>query len=340
MMRYVRNLILIFSLAICGHIHAQTSLAANPINEDTVKYFVSVLSADSMQGRIVGTEGNMKAAEFIVSEFKKARLRPLAGNDGYYMPFDVGTKANAAVNVMGVLPGKSKPEEIIIFCAHYDHIGTVATNPYRDLPPNRARGEKGDTIFNGANDNASGVSGVLALMRYYARVDTNARTILFIAFSGEEMGLLGSRAMLKNLTDPANIKTVINIEMIGRGVGVKRVQPFITGDRYSDLRNLLNKELSRLNRSRFGKYYFLTDNSGEENLFRRSDNLPFAELGIPAHTIMAGSPADPLYHSVQDEAGTLNFNMMAEILDAIIISCQSLVNGTMTPSRINPSRID
>ncbi|HYE56574.1 MAG TPA: M28 family peptidase [Chitinophagaceae bacterium] len=341
MMRYAHNALYLHILLIClcTHANAQPDAATETINDSTLRELVMVLAADSMQGRFAGSAGNKLAADFIAAEFRKAGAKPVAGNDGYFMPFyafDVRRGRVEAVNIIGSLPGRSKSREVIIFCAHYDHVGTVSTNPHQ--LPGRS-GAKGDTIFNGANDNASGVSGLIALMRYYAKMDTQERTLLFIAFSAEELGLQGSKAFQKYVDDPLTIKAVINLEMIGRGRSSARVRPFITGDHLSDLRKILNKELSQADRKKYGNNYFLRDASGEEQLFARSDNFPFAELGIPAHTFIAGTPLDPLYHSVNDEVESLNFNMMAEILHAIVIGCQPLVNGSVAPSRIDPNRI-
>ena len=101
------------------------------------------------------------AAIFIAEEFKNAGAIPLTDSAGYFMPFMTrGKSATVGVNVIAMLPGKTKPEEIIIFSAHYDHVGTKSTNPYPEIQ-GRAKYRRKDTIFNGANDNASGTSAVI-----------------------------------------------------------------------------------------------------------------------------------------------------------------------------------
>ena len=90
----------------------------------------------------------------------------------------------------------------------------------------------------------------------------------------------------------------------------------------------------------YGKKFFTDDTYGEQNLFQRSDNYWLAKIGIPSHTILASSPNDEYYHSPADEAPTLDFPLMARIIKAIAISSTGLVDGTDTPSRINPKRID
>jgi hypothetical protein len=131
----------------------------------------------------------------------------LSGVANYY--------SNVGYNVAGVLPGKSKPEEIILFSAHYDHEGVFI------------RGKKKDSIMNGANDNASGIAALLQLASYFAQRNNNERTLMFCAFSGEELGLLGSKYFVLQM-DTKKIIAGINIEMIGiPQYGNKNV--FITG---------------------------------------------------------------------------------------------------------------
>ena len=92
---------------------------------------------------------------------------------------------------------------------------------------------------------------------------------------------------------------------------------------------------STIDRKKYGKNFFTIDT---ENLFHRSDNYPFAERGVPAHTIMAGSSLDARYHSMDDEVESLNINRMAEVVRAIAIAARPLVDGSITPSRINPDK--
>jgi Zn-dependent M28 family amino/carboxypeptidase len=339
---------LIFTLVIIGHSRtlAQTKLLESVINADSLRALVSVLASDNMKGRMTGTPENKRAAQFIAAQFDKAGVLPL-NEDGFFMSFSFsqseyalpgGTDASKVVigyNVIGGLIGKTKPEEIIIFSAHYDHVGMEGMRLSAPIP-GKAR-EDGDNIYNGANDNASGVAAVIALARYYARLNNNERTILFIAFSGEETGVNGSKAFVRDL-DANSIKAVVNIEMIGRTPTGIHGRPFVTGYAYSNLGKELNDELARIEEHKYGKQYFRNDKSMTD-LFRRSDNIPFAEKGIPAHTVMAGDDSDNHYHSVQDETESLNFNMMAEIVQAIALSTTPLVNGTITPTRIKPGHI-
>ncbi|MEJ7677779.1 MAG: M28 family peptidase [Segetibacter sp.] len=167
-----------------------------------------------------------EAAEFISNEFKKAHVKAIAGNNGYLAPFLIKNSSNefdTGYNVLSALEGKTKPNEVIIFSAHYDHVGTFSTNPYKWIGEIKGT----DSIYNGANDNATGVAAVILLARYFAAMKNNERTLLFVTFAGEELDLLGSKA-LSQVIQPDPIIAVINIEMIGRAQGI-RPSPFVTG---------------------------------------------------------------------------------------------------------------
>ena len=314
---------ILFNISIAqGH----NDLPETIFHPDSLRAIVEVLASDSLEGRFSGSPGCLKAAAFIAGEFQKAGLKPVSGLDGFFMPVSAGWG-----NVVGAIQGRTKPDEIIIFSAHYDHIGTLKTNPYPNMGGN-ASVKKGDTIYNGANDNASGVSAVVSLANYFANQKNNERTLLFIAFAGEEQVLLGSKHFI-SFIKPDLIKAVINIEMIGRKNGYEK-WPYMTGSNFSNLCSILNKQLYEKDPKKYRRNFIGRDRFVNENLFERSDNFPFAQLGIPAHTIMATAPTDPYYHSLSDEPSTLDYEFMSKIVEMIAISCQGLVDGSDTPSRI------
>lgn len=213
-------------------------------------------------------------------------------------------------NVIGVLPGRSRSKEMIIFSAHYDHVD-------RDL-----KGERGE-VFNGANDNASGVAAVLALAKHYAARGDNERTLVFCLFAAEELGLLGSAAF-STIIEPQDIKAVINLEMLGRTNASGKNSFFITGEEFSNVRSILAKNL----KSDKVKMKWYNDKT---NLFARSDNYSFFLRDIPAHSIMCSDDKEPCYHKPCDDADKIDFNHMAEIVRAITVGCATLVNGKDTP---------
>lgn len=344
MMRGLHRICCIALLLLCTRAGAQTNLLESIIHPDSLKALVSHLASDSMKGRYTGTMANVKAAEFIALEFKRIGLRALASNQGYFVPFTATPpgKVLTSYNVVAALPGKSRPQEVVIFSAHFDHVGIGD-----EATPRLYRGEptKKDQIFNGANDNASGVAGIIALARYYSKLKNNERTLLFVAFSGEELGLQGSTALVNNFK-PESVMAVVNLEMLGRAPNGLPANPFITGSALSDFRKVLNDELEKQDAKKFRKNYFLSDASLMDDYFVRSDNYPFAQVGIPAHTIMLGNDLDPLYHTVNDEAETLNYPLMAKIVQAVALSCRGLADGSVTLKRIgtpkkeNPKKVE
>ena len=319
--------VLLIGMVFClpSHAHAQTTLIDSLITAERIRATIEFLASDSLKGRITGSRGAMTAANFIQDEFRKAGLQP-PDSSGYLKEFTAGVKYGMGYNVIGFLPGTNSLLPALVFSAHYDHVGTVSTNPYTD---EEKRPMFGDTTFNGANDNASGTAALISLAHYFGTIKGNTRPIFFIAFSGEELGLIGSRYFLSRIPDPSIIACVLNLEMLGRGR-----RPFITGSEYGNLQNLLNKELARVDKKRYGKNFFMRDRYPDEQLFKRSDNYPFAQFQIPAHTIMVTSSADRFYHSVDDEPKTLDFHLVQIVTRAIALAVAPMVEGRITPRRI------
>ncbi len=217
------------------------------------------------------------------------------------------------MNVIGVLPGKSKAGEVILFSAHYDHV-----------PPGKSRR---DSIFNGANDNASGTAALLMLAKHFAKENNNQRTIIFCAFAGEELGLLGSKDLVKKLNTD-KIIAHINMDMVG--ISQYRKKGFlITGSQYGQVFKIFLKNLKESGYKVYGDY------DEERNLFRRSDNYPFALKGIPAHTIMTADDSSICYHQECDEIKNVDMENIANTVEAIIQATSTIINGTDTPKRIS-----
>ncbi len=225
-------------------------------------------------------------------------------------------------NVIGVLPGSQagKKDEYVVFSAHYDHIGIGRPD------------KNGDSIYNGANDDAAGTTAVMMLAKYFSEQKNNERTLIFVAFTAEETGGYGSRYFSKNI-DPGKVVAMFNIEMIGTESKWGTNSAYITGYDKSDMGKILQANLAG------SKFKFEPDPYPLQNLFYRSDNATLAALGVPAHTISTAKMEqppnhEPNYHKQSDEIGTLNMNNMAEIIKAIAISSKTIVNGKDTPSRV------
>jgi hypothetical protein len=224
-------------------------------------------------------------------------------------------------NVVGILPGKTKRNEYVIFSAHYDHLGIGKPDA------------KGDSIYNGANDDASGTTAVIMLAKYFKLLDNNERTLVFVAFTGEETGGYGSQYFSKQY-DPASVAAMFNIEMIGTESKWGLNSAYITGYEKTDMGKILENSLEG------SKFVFHPDPYPLQNLFYRSDNATLARQGVPAHTIstskMEEPPNDePNYHKQSDEITTLDLKNMTEIIKAIAISSGSIVAGKDTPSRVD-----
>ena len=228
-------------------------------------------------------------------------------------------------NVVGILPGRSKKEEYVVFGCHYDHLGIGKPNKDQD------------SIFNGANDDAAGVSAVIMLSKYFSQLkEKNERTIIFVAFTAEEIGGFGSRYFSKQL-NADKVMAMFNIEMIGTESKWGTNSAYITGYEKSDMGKILQSNLAD------SKFHFEPDPYPKQNLFYRSDNATLAALGVPAHTIstakMEEAPNnEPNYHKLTDEIGTLDMNNMAEIIKAIAISSKTIVSGKDTPTRVEKEK--
>jgi hypothetical protein len=320
--------LLFIALLLSLYSYSQTPLIDSIISETRIRATIEFLASDSLKGRITGSNEAKIAADYIQAEFKHAGLQPL-DSTGYLRAFNAGKKYGIGYNVVGMIPGGGASSEVVIFSAHYDHIGTATTNPYIRISRKRLK-KMADTIFNGANDNASGTAALVSLAHYFGTLRQNSRTLIFIAFSGEELGLLGSKNAMAQNTDPSLVACLVNLEMLGRGS-----KPFVTGADYGNLQYLLNTELSRIDEEKYGKDYFTRDYFPDQRLFFRSDNYPFAQFRIPAHSIMVTTSADKYYHKVDDEPSTLNFELIQNVTRAIALGVMPIVTGKSSPYRID-----
>lgn len=224
-------------------------------------------------------------------------------------------------NVVGMLPGKSKPDEYVIFSAHYDHLGTETGNNEKD------------TIYNGANDDAAGTTAVIMLAKYFAKLNNNERTLIFTAFTAEELGGYGSQYFSKQLA-PEKVIAMFNIEMIGTKSKWGANSAYITGFEKTDMGTIMQKNVKDLG------FNFYPDPYPEQQLFYRSDNATLAQLGVPAHTISTSKMDDePNYHKLSDEIKTLNMKNMAAVIRAIATSASSIISGADTPTRVDETKL-
>jgi hypothetical protein len=312
--------------------------AASP--EGDVRRLLGALADDSLEGRATGTPGSARAARIIANEMQRIGLQP-AGDSGYFqrVPVAVTTQTRTmpdgsvvtrtrptlypsfaaldtvpasrrrtAVNVAGLLRGSDPTlrDSVVLVDAHYDHLGIGA-------PVN------GDSIYNGADDDASGVVAVLEAARALAAGPAPKRTVLFVATTGEEVGLLGTRWFIDHPVVPlSRISANLEIEMIGRpdslagGPG----RAWLTG----------------YERSTMGPSFAAAglpigpDRRPDQQFFTRSDNIAFAQMGIPAHTLSSYNMHDD-YHRPSDDVAHIDFAHMTSVVRAAAQATRLLADG-------------
>lgn len=270
-------------------------------DEHLVIATLRTLSSDEYQGRKTGTDGHKMAKEYVLRNFKQMGLIPI--NDTYEQPFNAtlrGEKEEVqATNLIGYIKGSLHPDKYIAIGAHYDHVGVHS-------------GE----IHNGADDNASGVGGLLGMMSYFKERPPK-HSILFLAFDAEESGLQGAKYFVANPTLPIkNIVMMLNMDMISRS-DVKELYasgthhyPFlkphlIVADRAHPTVNL-----------KFGHDKPRRTPADMQDWTSSSDHGPFHEAGIPY--IYFGVEDHPHYHKPTDDFETINQEFYLNTVDLIL----------------------
>lgn len=266
-----------------------------------------------MRGRMVGEGANLPTSSvvFVIADQKPASFR---------VSFTNLVEKLSLFNVVATIPGKSKPNEYVIFSAHYDHIGKNATPVGQD------------SIANGADDDASGVSAMISLAKYYKKKNDNERTLVFVAFTAEEIGMYGSKYFSEKL-NPDDVTALINIEMIGKDSQFGPNSLYVTGFNHSNLAKIMQENVKGT------PFTFNPDPYPTQNLFYRSDNATLAALGVPAHTFSTVQiDKDQYYHTVKDEVSTLNVDNIVSSIKALAVGAESIISGKSTPSRVEKLR--
>jgi Iap family predicted aminopeptidase len=285
-----------------------------------------------MEGRRTATPGAARAARFLARQLESFGTLP-AGDSGYYqrVPMMSVVRSNGRpglallsslsdldtvpverrvmdVNVIGMLQG-ADPEvadEAVVVGAHFDHVGI-------------GRPVNGDSIYNGADDDASGVVAVLEIARALVSGPAPRRTVIFLLSTGEEMGLLGTRWYLEHPVVPLE-RTVadLQIEMIGRpdSMAGGSGRAWLTGYERSTMGDMLRDAGNPI----------VPDPHPEQGFFQRSDNIAFAYRGIPAHTLSSyGLHAD--YHRPSDETDSVDFAHMTGVIESAIAAVRLIADG-------------
>lgn len=284
------------------------------ISEKQIKKDISYLASDKLKGRGTSSVEEKIAANYIASSFKKSGLTP-KGNDSYFYNFVFKKNSNPhdtslaniperkGINVIGFLDNSA--ENTIVIGAHYDHLGLGHDHNSLDANPE-------DKIHNGADDNASGTSGVLELAKYFSGNNVKENyNFLFICFSGEELGLLGSKKWCDNPTiDLTKINYMINMDMIGRlNDSTKKLLVYGIGTSPTWV-PLLEKT---------NTYFSLKmDSSG----IGPSDQTSFYLKDIPVLHFFTGQHSD--YHKPTDDVEKINLAGEKKVLEYIV----ELINQT------------
>jgi Zn-dependent M28 family amino/carboxypeptidase len=293
---------------------------------------MQVLAADSMEGRRTGTPGSARTARFIEGRFRGAGLEA-AGDSGYHqwIPMSLNRTRSGHLrprllngwaaydtlppngrikeaNVVGVLRG-SDPElrnEYVLVTAHYDHVGI-------------GRPLDGDSIYNGADDNASGTAALIWIAETLAAAESPpARSVIFAAMTGEEIGLLGTRWYIANPPVPLDrVVANLNLEMIARpDTAFGHGRAWLTGYDRTTMGEMLAAEGLAVE----------PDPRPEQNYYQRSDNIAFARLGFPAHTLSSfGDHRE--YHTPDDEVELADPDHMAAMAEVAVSAVLTLANG-------------
>lgn len=292
-----------------------TPLAAG-ISEKRIITDLGYLASDKLKGRGTSSAEEKLAAKYIAESFKATGLIP-KGNDGYNYNFTfkkntnphdtstVGIKERSGTDVIGFLDNGAK--QTIVIGAHYDHLGLGHDHNSLDANPE-------DKIHNGADDNASGTAGVMELARYFANNNRReAYNFLFMCFSGEELGLLGSKKWCDKPTIPLNtINYMINMDMIGRlNDSTKKLLVYGVGTSPSWVPMLDN------NNSDFS---IKKDSSG----IGPSDQTSFYLKDIPVLHFFTGQHSD--YHKPSDDADKINYAGEVKVLEFIVTLIEATDN--------------
>lgn len=298
---------------------AQTSKST--VSEKSVRTYMNALASDEMRGRGSATSDELEAARYIASQLKLLKIAPAGDNGDYLQTVKFQRRQrgdpNAApieavtTNVIGILRGSDSilSKDTILLSAHLDHLGVRAGMP-------------GDNIFNGADDDASGVTAVLELAEALAKGKQPKRTVVFALFGSEEIGGYGARYFQEHPPMPVeSFVANLEFEMIGRpDSAVAPHTLWLTGYERSDLGPQLAAHGARL----------VADPHPAQNFFRRSDNYVLARKGIIAHTVSSyGLHAD--YHRPSDDLAHIDFAHMTEAIASMVGPVEWLVNTDFKP---------
>jgi hypothetical protein len=261
-------------------------VAGDPFAEAPLRARLSYLASKELAGRASGSPGEAAARAHVAAAFRCLGLVPAGEHGDYIQPFDDEDRHSG--NVIGYLAGTDPTvgDEIIVIGAHMDHVG-----------------QKGDTIWYGANDNGSGTTAMLAIAQWFAQRPAPRRTIAFVGFGSEETGLNGSQAFADNPPEALPLDHVvymINLDMVGTYTSTKRVKAYgaFPGTHARDVLTTMHADYPGLD-VRFAGHS------------ERSDDAPFCDQRIPY--IFLFTDDKQCYHRPCDTADRIDYADLAAI---------------------------
>jgi len=291
------------------------------VTEKSVRKHMGALAGDEMNGRGSASADELTAAKYIASQLKLLRIKPAGDKGGYLQtvtfkrrvrgaPDQAPTEATTT-NVLGIIRGRDPllAKETILLSAHLDHLGV-------------GREVNGDKIYNGADDDASGVTAVLELAKALMSGPRPKRTVVFALFGSEEIGGWGARYFQEHPPVPfESLVANLEFEMIGRpDAAVPRDTLWLTGYERSNLGPALKVFGARL----------VADPHPDQHFFQRSDNIVLARKGIVAHTVSSlGLHTD--YHRPSDDLAHIDFEHMTDAIKSMVEPVRWLVNSNFKP---------
>lgn len=303
-------------------VSAQQKQDPYPAMARQIRGELEFLASDALQGRGSGTHDELLAAVYLASELRQIGIAPAGDNGGYIQ--EVATQRRSrdgsatpwnTRNVIGILPGRDPvlKSQVILLSAHLDHLGV-------------GKPVDGDSIYNGADDDASGCVAVLQLARALARGLHPRRTVVFALFGSEETGGQGDQYFLEHPPVPlSSIVANLEFEMIGRpDPAVKPDQLWLTGYDRSNLGPELAQHGAKL----------VADPHPDQQFFRRSDNYALARQGIIAHTVSSYG-LHPDYHRPSDDVEHIDFAHMEQAIRSLIVPVKWLANSDFKPEWID-----
>lgn len=334
-MKMCLGMLVLFSGALSGQQDSIALRFSRLINAEDLKRHLEIFAGDKFEGREAGQKGQKKAAKYLSAEFKKAGAHP-PGDTSWYQKFEIqgkgkdstgkGTEILQTENVIAVVEGNELKNEVIIISAHYDHLGI-----------------RGKTVYNGADDDGSGSVALLELAQAFSAAKKNGygpkRTLVFIGFSAEEKGLLGSKHYVSHpVWKLEHTACNLNIDMIGRidkhHAHDSHYVYVIGADKISTRLHNLNEEANYLY-TKLTLDYRYNDLEDKNRFYYRSDHYNFAKNGVPVIFYFNGTHED--YHRESDEVDKISFSLL-EQRTRLIFHTTWMVANSLTPITRNLSK--